>query len=274
MNIRCRTLLSLIVPLAFGFANASAVEKSDSSLVDLQQKGVLTIANTQTSPPWSFLGTDNKVEGYDVDVANEVARRIGVKKVVFVADTFSNFVDGLKTGKYDLVVSSMAATPERKKVVDFSVPYTAQGFLIWVNDRNTDIKDVASLAGKKVGVDAGTANEVWARAHLTKSEIVSYDNGGFLYNDLAAGRTDAVIESHFAGYKTKEINHLPIKETGDPLTFSLGSIAIPKNEPTLEDAVNKALSDMLSDGTIQRIGQKYLGKGYDMAGNIKKASGK
>ncbi|REG49609.1 amino acid ABC transporter substrate-binding protein (PAAT family) [Paraburkholderia sp. BL6669N2] len=274
MNIRSRTLLAFILPFAIFFSNTVKAATSDNSLADLQKKGVLTIANTQTSPPWSFLGTDNKLAGYDVDVANEVARRLGIKKVEFVADTFSNFVDGLKTGKYDLIVSGMAATSERKKVVDFSVPYTAQGFLIWVNDKNTDIKDLASLAGKKVGVDAGTANEVWARAHLTKSEIVSYDNGGFLYNDLATGRTDAVIESHFAGYKTKEINHLPIKEVGEPLTFSLGCIAIPKNEPTLAQAVNQALSDMLADGTVQKIGQKYLGKDYDMAGNIKKALSK
>jgi len=274
MNTRSKTLLALLLPFAICFTNAAKAVTSDNSLVDLQNKGVLTIANTQTSPPWSFLGTDNRLAGYDVDVANEVARRLGIKKVVFIADTFSNFVDGLKTGKYDLIVSGMAATSERKKVVDFSVPYTAQGFLIWVNDKNTSIKDLASLTGKKVGVDAGTANEVWARAHLMNSEIVSYDNGGFLYNDLAAGRTDAVIESHFAGYKTKEINHLPIKEVGEPLTFSLGSIAIPKNEPALEGAVNKALSDMLADGTIQKIGQKYLGKDYDMAGNIKKASSK
>jgi len=274
MNIRSRTLVALLLPFAIFFAGTAKAATSDNSLIDLQKKGVLTIANTQTSPPWSFLGTDNKLGGYDVDVANEVARRIGIRRVVFVADTFSNFIDGLKTGKYDLIVSGMAATPERKKVVDFSVPYTAQGFLIWVNDKNTDIKDVASLTGKKVGVDAGTANEVWARAHLMKSDIVSYDNGGFLYNDLATGRTDAVIESHFAGYKTKEINHLPIKEVGEPLTFSLGCVAIPKNEPALEDAVNKALSDMLVDGTIQTIAQKYLGKDYDMAGYIKKASAK
>jgi len=256
----------------FMMGSGTAQAQGTSALHRMRQAGSVTIANTQASPPWSQIDDQNQPAGYDVDVAREVARRIGVPKVTFVADTFSNFVDGLRTGKYDIVVNSMAATAERRKIVDFSAPYAPQEFRIWVNDKVTGINSVGDLAGRDVGVEAGTSNEVWARAHLPNSKIHSYDNGGFLYNDLASGRIEAVIESHFAGLKEKQINHLPIHEAGPVLTISLGCIAIPKNQQDLVDAINHALADMTADGTLQRLGHKWLGTDYDVTGDIRKAT--
>ncbi|WP_109481322.1 transporter substrate-binding domain-containing protein [Paraburkholderia sp. C35] len=260
--------------LCAAFLCVAARAQGDDALARLRQKGEISIANTQASPPWSLLDESNQPAGYDVDVAREIAKRIGVPKVTFVADSFSNFVDGLRTAKYDIVVNSMAATAERKKIVDFSVPYAPQEFRIWVNDKTSGINQVADLAGRKVGVEAGTSNEVWARAHLPNSTILSYDNGGFLYNDLGTGRIDAVIESHFAGLKEKEINHLPIHEAGPVLTISLGCIALPKNQPALENAINGAIADMSKDGTLERLGHKWLGSNYDVVGDIQKVTQK
>jgi L-cystine transport system substrate-binding protein len=265
--MRARNLLLCVALMA-----STAFAQGDDALARLRQKGEISIANTQASPPWSMLNDHNEPAGYDVDVAREIARRIGVPKVTFVADTFSNFIDGLRTAKYDIVVNSMAATAERKKIVDFSLPYAPQEFRIWVNDRTSGINRLDGLAGRKVGVEAGTSNELWARAHLKDSTIQAYDNGGFLYNDLATGRVDAVIESHFAGLKEKEINHLPIHEAGPVLTISLGCIALPKNQPALTDAVNHAIDDMMKDGTLQRLGHKWLGRDYDVVGDIRQVT--
>lgn len=268
---RIRSLLQVMLCWGSLLATSASHAQTDTSLSGLRQSGVVRIANTQASPPWSSLDQNNEPSGYDVDVAREVAKRIGVAKVTFIADSFSSFVDGLRTGKYDIVVNSMAATAERKKIVDFSDAYAPQEFRVWVNERSGDIKDVNDLAGKNVGVVAGTSNEVWARAHLPNSTIHSYDNGGFLYGDLAAGRVDALIESHFAGVKERNINHLPIKEVGPPLTISLGCIAIPKNKPALTAAINKAIAGMINDGTLEALGHKWLGTDYDVAGDIRKA---
>lgn len=269
-----RSLVGLTVFAGLLFPGASATAQINS-FHDLTTSGVIRIANTQTSPPWSQLDDKNQPAGYDVDVAREIARRIGIGKVRFVADTFANFVDGLRTGKYDLVVNSMAATEERKKVVDFSVPYAPQEFRIWVNDRITDVNSLGDLAGRKVGVEAGTSNEVWARQHLPRSStITTYENSGFMHSDLASGRIDAVIESHFAGLKEKQINRLPIHETGPVLTIALGCVAIPKNRPELLNAVNKALNEMLADGTLGRFGHKWLGADYDVTRDLKLATQK
>ncbi|MFL9927278.1 transporter substrate-binding domain-containing protein [Herbaspirillum lusitanum] len=240
-------------------------------LANARATGVIRVANTQSSPPWSLLDDKLQVAGYDVEVAKEVARRIGVAKVVFVADSFKNFVDGLKVGKYDLVMNDVTPTPEREKQIDFSAPYGVEEFRIFVLNANSDIKEKTDLKAKRVGVTTGSSNETWARANLKESDIRTYDNGGFVFNDLANGRIDAVIVSHFGGMKYATVNKLPIKEVGKPLTFQLSAAGMVKGQPALKSAVNKAIADMIADGTIDRLSRKWVGPQYDMIGDIKEA---
>lgn len=233
--------------------------------------GVIRVANTQASPPWSLLDDRNQPSGYDVEVAKEVARRIGVARVEFVADLFKNFVEGLKAGKYELVMNDLTPTVERMKQVDFAAPYGVEDFRIFVRAGNNDIRDRPDLKGKRVGATAGTSNESWARAHLKDSEIVTYDNGGLVFNDLAIGRIDAIISSHFGGTKYATVNKLPIKEVGPIQTYQLSAPAMAKGQPALKEAVSRAVNDMLADGTIDRLSRRWVGVSYDMAAEIAKA---
>lgn len=264
-------MLQITAGMLLGVSLLPAYAAGDESLSRLQQRGVVYVANTQESPPWSFIDSKNQPDGYDVAVAREIFRRIGVAKVEFVADKFKNFVEGVNAKKYDVVVNSMARTPERAKVVDFTVPYTVQDFRIWVNEKNTSIRDKATLKGKSVGASAGTANEMWARANLPDSEIRAYEGGGFLFNDLINGRLDSAIDSYFNGYKMKTINKLPVKTVGEPLVYSLGAAVVPKNSLALKSAMDKAIGEMIADGTLQKFAHQYVGPDYDMTGNMKKA---
>jgi len=243
----------------------------DDSLSRLVSAGTVRVANTQTSPPLSFINAQNQPDGYDIAVAREIFNRLGVPNVVFVADKFSSFVPSLQTHKYDVVINGMANTPERAAVVDFTSPYSVEQFRIWVNAKNSDIHDVPSLKGKKVGASLGTSNELWERQNLKESEIRTYDVGGLLYNDLALGRLDAIIESYFAGKKMQEVNHLPIKLAGEPVAYSLGAAVVPKGADALRLAMNKAIADMLTDGTITRFAKQYLGEDYDVVWGISKS---
>jgi cystine transport system substrate-binding protein len=253
-------------------ASTLSAHAADNSLSVLQERGVVRVANTQTSPPWSFLGPDNAPAGYDVAVAREMFRRIGIPKVEFVADKFKNFLEGISTRKYDVVVNSLARTPDREKVVDFTVPYAVQDFRIWVNTKNQDIRDAATLKGHSVGVSAGTSNELWARRNLVDSEIRTYEGGGFLYNDLVSGRLDSVIDSYVHGNSVRTVNKLPIKTVGEPLVYSLGAAIVPKGAVALRAAMDKALTEMRADGTLEKFGHEYVGPDYDMVGNMNKAT--
>ncbi|WP_459623823.1 ABC transporter substrate-binding protein [Burkholderia sp. 3C] len=262
----------LAVCVMFGAASIAAMPaQAADQLAAARAAGTLRVANTQSSPPWSLLDDRNQAAGYDVEVAREVARRIGVPKVTFVADSFKNFVEGLKSGKYDLVMNDLTPTPERGKQVDFGAPYGVEDFRIFVRADNATIKGRADLKGKRVGVTTGSTNESWSRSHLADSDIRTYDNGGLVFNDLGSGRIDAVIISHFGGLKYANVNHLPVKEVGEPLIYQLSAPALQKNQPALRDAVDKAIAEMLADGTIERLAKKWVGADYDMVGTIAKA---
>ena len=117
----------------------------------------------------------------------------------------------------------------------------------------------------------GSSNESWARAHLKDSDIRTYDNGGLVFNDLGSGRLDAVIISHFGGMKYANVNHLPVKEVGEPLIYQLSAPAMVKGQPALLDAVNKAITEMTADGTIDALSKKWVGPNYEMVNTIAKA---
>lgn len=267
-----RTLTTVsLVALCVAFSIPASVQAADL-LAQARANATLRVANTQSSPPWSMLDEHDNPVGYDVAIAKEVGKRIGVPNVVFVADSFKNFVEGLKTGKYDLVMNDLTPTPEREQQVDFGDPYGVEDFRIFVPVGNTDIKGKDTLKGKRVGVATGSSNETWARAHLKESDIRSYDNGALIFNDLGSGRIDAVIISHFGGMKYANVNHLPVKEVGEPLIYQLSAPAMVKGQPALRAAVNKAISEMMTDGTIQAMAKKWVARDYDMAGTIAKAN--
>ncbi|XDF35960.1 transporter substrate-binding domain-containing protein [Paracidovorax avenae] len=263
-----RHALAMLMALA---ACHPAWSQPQDILATARANGVIRVANTQASPPWSSLDDRNQPSGYDVEVAKEVARRIGVARVEFVADLFKNFVEGLKAGKYDLVMNDLTPTAERMKQVDFAAPYGVEDFRIFVRNGNNDIRDRPDLKGKRVGVTAGSSNESWSRAHLKESEIVTYDNGGLVFNDLAIGRIDAIISSHFGGMKYATVNKLPIKEVGPIQTYQLSAPAMAKGQPALKEAVSRAVNDMMADGTIDRLSRRWVGVSYDMAAEIQKA---
>lgn len=248
-----------------------AAAQADDSLQAIRDRGVIRIANTQSSPPWSYLGNDNQPAGYDVAIAKEVAKRIGVPKVEFIADSFKNFVEGLKADKYDLVMNDVTPTEERKKQVDFANPYGVEQFFIFVRSDNDTIRSIKDMPSRSIGVTAGSSNESWARKHMTSSDIRAYENGGLVFNDLAIGRVDGVLSSLFGGQKYQATNNLPIKFVGEPLTYQLSAPVLAKGKDSLRDAVSKAVDDMVKDGTVDAYSKQWIGPDYHMTHGIQAA---
>lgn len=265
-----RALSAIAILAAFAILSTQGATAQGRNLLnEARASGVIRIANTQSSPPWTYIGDDNQPAGYDVEVAKEVAKRIGVPRIQFIADSGKNFVEGLKAGKYEMVMNDMTPTPERAKQVDFSAPYGVEDFRIFVHNRAA-IAGPGDLVGKRVGVTTGSSNESWARANLKSSEIVSYDNGGLVFNDLAIGRIDATISSYFGGTKYAKDKNLPIKNVGPILTYQLSAAAMPKGQPQLKSAVSEAINAMIADGTVDRLAERWVGVEYGMTEQIAK----
>ena len=262
MAVALRCVVAAAVALALS-ACAPAGEKD--RLARMQQAGVVRIGITGTSPPWTSFDAEHKPTGYDVEVAQEVARRIGVAQVTFVPDAFKNFVEGLKTDKYDLVLNDLTPTPARSEQVDFARAYGVEDFRIFVRADEISIHGVADLKGKVIGVTTGSSNERWAKAHLSSIETRGYDNGSLLFRDLFLGRIDAVLVSHFGGLKYGEANQQPLREASEPLSYQLSAPALAKEQPRLKKALDQAISAMLADGTIDRLAGRWLGVDYKMS---------
>ncbi|MEU7830306.1 MULTISPECIES: transporter substrate-binding domain-containing protein [unclassified Nonomuraea] len=263
--------------LAAGLSTAltitlSACGHSSADAADLLQRvkesGTLRVAQTQANPPWNFLD-GGKPAGYDVDVANELAKRLGIAKVEFVASNYQSFIAGVQAGRFDAVVAGQTITPERAKQVDFSRPYEVNGISIFVADANSDITGLTDLQGKKIAVTAGTTQAAFAKKSIADADIKTYDNATLGLTEVARGRADAVLASRFQGAFLAAKNNLKVKAAGPLLESEVNGISFAKGSVSFKQAVDKALNDMIADGTLTAISRKWLG-GLDMTQELAK----
>ncbi len=234
---------------------------SGNKLQQIQGNGSMTIGIMGTYAPYNFMGKDKQYTGFDVDIATEIAKRMNVKPK-FVAQEFSGLIPGLQKGKFDVLVSQVTITEERKKAIDFSDPYITNEVKAIVKADNTDIKSTADFKGKTIGVGLGTNDETYLRNDLMPKvgdfKINTYDDVITTLKDLDAGRIDATINNVFALKPIVEQNGYKIKAVGDPIKSDKAAVAVKKGNPQLVDAINKALQDMKNDGTYKKIYVKWF----------------
>ena len=255
-----KSILSLA--LAAGLAISAASIPLSASADDLEavkSAGEFKFANSGAYPPFSFVNETNEVVGFDVDIGNEMAKRLGVKGVN-ISTAWDGIIAGLLANKYDAVIGSMTITAEREKAVDFVGPYYRSGRGIFVAT-DSPIKSLEELKDKTIGVTLGETHEKWARER-GGWEIRTYKGLPELFLELQAGRIQAMIADAVpvsvavkeSGEKVRKLE-TPELEGGD---VNIG-IAIRKNNPELKAAMQKALDDMMADGTYEAISQKWIG---------------
>jgi len=255
-----KTILSYAVAAGLAFsAVAMPLSASADELETIKAAGEFKFANSGAYPPFSFVDGNNEVVGFDVDIGNEIAKRLGVKGAG-VSTAWDGIIAGLLAGKYDSVIGSMTITPEREKAVDFVGPYYKSGRGVFVAD-GSEIKSIDDLKDKTVGVTLGETHEKWARER-GGWDIRTYKGLPELFLELKAGRIQAMI-----------VDAVPVsiavKETGDKIrkldvaefagTEDKIGIAIRKGNPELKAAMQKALDDMMADGTYEAISMKWVG---------------
>jgi len=228
-------------------------------LATVKQTGTLRVGMEGTYPPFNYQNEKGELVGFDVDIAKELARRLGVKPR-FVLTEWSGIIAGLQAGKFEVIVNQVAVTPERRKALDFTNPYvvSAPQLIVRKNDTRT-FKSLNDLKGKKLGVGTGSNYEQIARA-VGGIDVRTYKAAPDTLKDLALGRIDAALnDSLLAAYLVKQ-SGLPLKPgaaTGDVVKMA---IPVKKNNPQFLAALNKALADMTRDGTYAKISKKWFGQ--------------
>lgn len=210
------------------------------------------------NPPWQNKLKDGSFEGFEVDIVNEVAARIGRSTQIDGYDFRALFV-ATASGRVDMVISSLTITDERLESQSFTQPYV-EGALGIAVASGTDIASVDALKGKNVGVIATSFPEAWAKERegdIGFASMKSYDTVVNMLTDLRAGRVDAVLNDvvglRFAATQTKGVEVTHEITTGERF-----AIMMPKDSPMLGD-VNDAITAMKSDGTMAKLYEKWMG---------------
>jgi cystine transport system substrate-binding protein len=253
-----RAAVSLLLVTASAALAGCSGEGSDNVLQRVQDSGTLRVALTQANPPWNYLDDAGKPVGYDVDVAHEVAQRIGVENVEFVASNFQSFIEGVRAGRFDIVISGQTITEERKKQVDFSRPYQVNGVSIFVPAAGGSVGSLADLEGKVVAVSAGTTQEKFASEEIPGVQVKTYQNATLGLTDLSRGNADAMLVSRFQGTYLAKQNQLQVRPVGKLLESEVNAMSFRKGSPELKKEVDQAIADMMADGSLTRISQRWL----------------
>jgi ABC-type amino acid transport substrate-binding protein len=220
----------------------------------LKSSGKLLVGSDIPYPPFEF-GDPPKYKGFDIDLANEIAKRLGLT-TQFQDTAFDTIFVNLAADQFDAVVSASTITPERQNTVDFSDPYyEAQQALVVLPD--SDIKSVDDLAGKTVAAQDGTTGEAYANDETDAGSVQQYPQGPDTINALKSGQVDAAILDQPVAQDAVE-KQGGIKIATPIPTGELYGIAFQKDNDALREAVNKQIKAMEADGTLDKIYQKWF----------------
>jgi polar amino acid transport system substrate-binding protein len=260
-------------------AAASGDTPCDGDVTDMLAKvcdaGKLTVSTDPAYPPQSSLNEQTgEYEGFDIDVATEIAHRLGVD-VAWEAPSWDVITAGSWSGRWDTTVGSMTPTNDRQKVLYFTQPYNYTPAVAVVAADNDDITDVATdLDGKKVGscspctysdflekklaIDGYTFDFV-----IDDAEVTGYDTDTTALEDLVNGRLDAVLTSVTTAQGYIDAGN-PVKIVGEPLFYEPLSVGFDKSsDPSSEslfEAVDKIVAEMHEDGTLTSLSEKWYGQ--------------
>jgi polar amino acid transport system substrate-binding protein len=239
-------------------ALAPAAAQADD-LATIKEAGKIRIAMSGAYPPFNFVNEQNQVVGFDAAIGAEIAKRLGVQSEI-VTTAFDGIIAGLLAGKFDTVVGSVTITDKRKEVVDFVGPYYHAGRGVFVLDGSA-VQSLDDLKGKTIGVTLGETHEKWARSQDGWS-IRTYKGLPELMLELKAGRVDAIVNDNIPVRVAIEKDGEKIRQLSTPDieggAVAIG-IAIRKGNPELQAAMQKALDDMMADGTYAKISLQWVG---------------
>lgn len=239
---------------------AAVLPARAADLLDMAKaRGTLRIALEGTYPPFNFRDPKTgQLTGYDVDVARLLAARLGLKPE-FVTTEWGAILAGLGAGKYDVIVSQVNVTPQREQAFDFSTPYTySTPQLIVRRNERIDYKKLEDLKGKKVGVGQGSVFEQQAKA-VPGVQVKSYPAAPENLQDLAFGRIDAALnDSLMVGYLLKS-SQLPIRAGARVGALERTAVAFRKGNPKFHAAIDKALEQARTDGSLKAASIKWFG---------------
>ncbi|MDY6030964.1 MAG: amino acid ABC transporter substrate-binding protein [Treponemataceae bacterium] len=259
------------VALALSFVGCKKGKQSkvatDESLVKVQNANLFVLGLDDSFPPYGYRDEDQNIVGYDIDLAKEVCNRLGVELKCQPIDWNSKEQE-LNTGKIDCIWNGFTINEERLAAMAFTSAYVDNSQVVVVQE-NSEYTDLASLAGKNLGLQAGSsaAEAVDGAEEFASSlkSIVEFKDNLTALMDLEIGGVDAVVlDVGVAETAIKNGRNFKILE--EPVASEKYGVGFRKNDIALRDAVQKALEEMVADGTMHEIDMKWFGEDRSVIG--------
>lgn len=266
-------------------------QPADDKLAEIMARGILIVSSDPAYPPQSVLvenaqrpadtkcASDQKttaeLEGFDIDAAAEIAKRMGLE-VCFVTPDWTLITAGNWADRWDVSVGSMTITPERMGVLYFSQPYYTTPAAFFVHTDNTSYTQPSDLSGKKIGACTGCTYDSYLSKTLSipgetiefvvnDPVFTGYETDSFALDDLALGdgvRLDAVLTALPTGQEAIKAGK-PLKQLGDPVYFEYLAAAIDKahskDPQSFVEKVTEVIQAMHADGTLLNLSNKWYG---------------
>lgn len=274
LSLRIPATIVAMAALAASVVADPGKAQAGETLDRIQQSKTMKVATAANWPPQSFVGDDNTMQGFDVDVAKEIAKRLGAE-ATFVTPEWGIITAGHWNGRWDVSVGSMTPTTARTRVLDFPAIYyyTPYVFAVHASAKGQSRDD---LDGKVIGVEAGTTSEDYINRRLTidavgvpeftydvePGEIRTYGDSMGPLDDLRLGdgvRLDATL-SALPTIKGAAKNGYPVVAVaGKPAYYEPLAIAIDKGDDEFGARLTQIIDEMKSDGTLKSLSEKWYG---------------
>ena len=252
--------IAAIILMSVGCLEKSSGE--DNSLQKIKDAGKLVLGLDDTFAPMGFRDDSGEIVGFDIDLAKEVASRMGVELEIKPID-WSSSILSLNKGDIDVLWNGVTINESRKEQINFSKPYLNNRLIIVKPKDRNDINSKEDLVGKVLGVQVGSNDEALQSDPISKKakEIRKYDVNVNAFLDLMAKRIDVVIIDEVAAqyYISEEKVDFVVVENS-PLTEEFYGIGFRKTDEQLLTEVDKILDEMKADGKAAEISQKWFAK--------------
>ncbi len=238
--------------------NAADTETETDLLAEIQEEGTLRVGTEGTYPPFTFHDASGELTGFDVEIAREVGDRLGVE-VEFSETQWDAIFAGLDAGRFDMVANQVGINDERKESYDFSDPYITSTAVLVVGEDNSEIQSFEDLDGK-LSAQSLTSNYA-ETAKSFGAELEGVEGFNQAIELLNSGRVDATVNDNLTVLDFQQQRpDAKIKVVDESDDAAKSALLFRKGNETLVEEANKALADMIEDGTYEEISNKWFGE--------------
>ena len=276
MALKTSIAAGLMLGVMLALPSAS---QAGETLDRVMETKTLTMSSDASYPPQSFLNDNNEMDGFDVEVGREIAKRLGAELKI-ITPAWEVITAGNRNGRWDISVGSMTPTKQRAQVLDFPAVYyyTPASFAV---HKDSEISSLEELNGKTIGVCGGCTYEAYLNKNLVidaegapefeykvePGEIRTYETDTNVFDDLKLGdgkRLNAAL-SALPTINEAIKNGLPMKVVGEPVYYEPLAVAVDKGDEEFSAKVAEIVKEMHEDGTLSNLSQKWYGTDYSKA---------